>query len=135
MFRNLYTKQFAIFLVTGTIAAAANFFSRIAYSIFLPFYISVALSYVTGMVVSFIMMRKIVFRGYTTPFIRSLITFIFINLFSFFQNWGITMGMEYTILPKFGVQAYSADISSLTGIALPVVISFILYKKYSFSNR
>lgn len=135
MFRYLYTKQFAIFLVTGTIAAAANFFSRIAYSIFLPFYISVALSYVTGMVVSFILMRKIVFHGHTTPFLKSLITFVIINLFSFIQNWVITMTMEYAILPKIGITAYSADIASLTGIAFPVITSFLGYKKYSFSTR
>ncbi len=135
MFRHLYTKQFAIFLVTGTIAAAANFFSRIGYSIYLPFSISVVLSYATGMVVSFILMRKVVFHDHATPFLKSLITFVIINLFSFVQNWVISMTMEYAILPKIGITAYSLDIASLTGIAFPVITSFFGYKKYSFSTR
>lgn len=133
MIKQILTKQFAAFLVTGSIAAAVNFFSRIAYSLVLPFYVSVAVAYLTGMVASYFLMMRYVFSGHETPLGKSVTTFIAINLISLLQNWLVTMAMEYYVLPTVGIVRYSTYIASIVGIAFPIIWSFIGYKKFSFS--
>lgn len=133
MINQLRSKQFATYLVAGSIAAAVNFFSRIAYSLFMPFYISVAVAYITGMVASYFLMQRYVFSGHKTPLRKSITTFVIINLLSFIQNWLVTMVMKYYILPYIGVELYTSYISSIIGISFPVVTSFIGYKRFSFS--
>lgn len=133
--KSLLSKQFAAFLVTGSIAAAVNFFSRIVYSMILPFYASVAVAYITGMVASYLLMQKYVFSGHETPLKKSVTAFILINLISLLQNWFVTMAMEYYLLPAMGMVRYSAYIASIVGIAFPVAWSFIGYKKFSFASR
>lgn len=134
MIKQILTKQFATFLVTGSIAAAVNFFSRITYSLVLPFYVSVAVAYLTGMVASYFLMMRYVFFGHETPLAKSVTTFIFINLISLLQNWLVTMAMEYYVLPTVGIVQYSTYIASIVGIAFPVVWSFMGYRRYSFSG-
>ena len=133
MIKQILTKQFATFLLTGSIAAAVNFFSRIAYSLVLPFYVSVAVAYLTGMVASYFLMRRYVFSGHETPLGKSVSTFVAINLISLLQNWLVTMAMEYYVLPTIGEVQYSAYIASIVGIAVPVMWSFFGYKRFSFS--
>ena len=133
MIKQVLSKQFLAFLVTGSIAAAVNFFSRIAYSLVMPFYLSVAVAYVTGMITSYFLMTQYVFSGHETPIGRSVSTFVVINLISLLQNWLVTMAMEYYVLPTFGVVQYSTYIASIIGIAFPVAWSFIGYKKLAFS--
>ena len=53
-------KQFTLFVVTGGIAAAANFGSRILFNRWMDFSSAVILAYITGMVVAFLLALSLI---------------------------------------------------------------------------
>ena len=64
------SRQFLVFLLTGGIAAAVNFGSRILYNQWMGFSAAIVLAYITGMVTAFVLARLFVFRASvrcTTP--------------------------------------------------------------------
>ena len=61
MMRSFMNRQFLGFLLTGGLAAAVNFGSRIVYNRWLDFSSAVVLAYLTGMVTAFILARSFVF--------------------------------------------------------------------------
>jgi len=125
-------RQFTMFVVTGGIAAAANFGSRILFNRWVDFSSAVILAYVTGMVVAFMLAKAFVFRESTQSTNKSILFFIVVNVFAVLQTWLISMGLAVYILPAMGVNAFTHEIAHAVGIVAPVFTSYLGHKHFSF---
>jgi putative flippase GtrA len=130
--RQFFSKEFISFLITGGIAAAVNFLSRIFYNQYCSFSSSVMYAYLTGMITAFILARIFVFKKSTQSVQHSAIIFSLVNVVAAAQTWLISMGLNYYLLPMMGVTNYVPEISSAVGIAFPVFTSYIGHKHWSF---
>ncbi|MBE1159187.1 GtrA family protein [Dyella acidiphila] len=132
MIKQFMSRQFLGFLLTGGIAAAINFGSRILYNRYMDFSNAVILAYITGMITAFILARLFVFRQTQQPLHRSALFFTLVNVAAAAQTWLISMGLFYYVLPALGVVSYSKDIAHAIGVATPVVTSYLGHKRWSF---
>lgn len=132
MIRHFLTKEFIGFLVTGGIAAAVNFLSRIFYNQYCSFSSAVIFAYLTGMVTAFVLAKVFVFKQSTQSIRRSAIIFSLVNVIAAAQTWLISMGLNYYLLPMIGVTRFIPEISSAVGIAFPVFTSYLGHKHWSF---
>jgi putative flippase GtrA len=130
--RQFLSKEFIGFLVTGGIAAAVNFLSRIFYNQYCSFSSAVIFAYLTGMVTAFILAKIFVFKQSTQSIQRSAIIFSLVNIIAAAQTWVISMGLNYYLLPMIGVTRFIPEISSAIGIAFPVFTSYLGHKHWSF---
>ena len=126
------SRQFVIFLLTGGVSATVNFFSRILYNVAVPFSVAVALAYVTGMAVAFILAKRYVFGNSPYSLRKSVILFAVVNGVGLLESWLVSMVFEYHILPIIGVYEFTRSIATLIGIAVPAFTSFIGYKYWVF---
>ncbi|WP_454675709.1 GtrA family protein [Achromobacter pestifer] len=125
-------KQFTMFVVTGGIAAAANFGSRILFNYWMDFSSAVILAYITGMVVAFLLAKAFVFRESTQSTNKSILFFIVVNVFAVLQTWLISMGLAVYVLPAMGVKDFVHEIAHAAGIVAPVFTSYLGHKHFSF---
>lgn len=58
--------------------------------------------------------------------------FVLVNLVAVVQTWGISMGMDYYLLPKIGVAHFSSEIAHAVGILFPAFTSYLGHKHWSF---
>lgn len=132
MINEFVSKQFLAFLITGVIAAAINFGSRIIYNNFVVFSTAIILAYLTGMITAFVLAKLFVFTKCEQKLHHSAIYFTLVNVVAVVQTWLISMGLAYYILPYFKVTLYVPEIAHSVGIAVPVFTSYIGHKKWSF---
>ena len=132
MIHHFLSKQFVSFLITGGIAAAVNFLSRIFYNQYYSFSTAVIFAYLTGMVTAFILAKIFVFKASTQAIKRSALIFTLVNVLAATQTWIISMGLNFYVLPMIGVERYSAEIASAIGISSPVFTSYLAHKRWSF---
>ncbi|MDA8119227.1 MAG: GtrA family protein [Gammaproteobacteria bacterium] len=128
------SRQFGTFLVTGGIAAAVNFFSRIFYSRFVSFPFAVTLAYLTGMVIAFALARRFVFPGTIHSTGKSALLFGAVNIVGFLLAWTVSMVLAYYVLPHLGIQYFSYDIASFFGIMVPAFSSYFGHKYISLKQ-
>jgi putative flippase GtrA len=127
------SRQFLVFLITGGIAAAVNFGSRIVYNRWLDFSTSIVLAYLTGMITAFVLARLFVFKESQQALHRSAFWFVLVNLVAVFQTWLITMILAYVVLPSLGITHSVREIAHAVGVVVPVFTSYIGHKRWSFS--
>jgi len=131
MMRSFMNRQFLGFLLTGGLAAAVNFGSRILYNRWLDFSSAVVLAYLTGMVTAFILARSFVFTQGSQSVQRSAMFFVLVNGVAVLQTWAISMALYY-LLPIAGVTQWAPEIAHAVGVAVPVFTSYLGHKKFSF---
>lgn len=132
MMQQFMSRQFLAFLLTGGTAAAVNFGSRIAYSVWLDFSLAVILAYITGMITAFVLAKLFVFKQSQQSVHRSAAFFVLVNLVAILQTWAISMGLAYYLLPSLGVTLLVPEIAHAVGVAVPVFTSYIGHKRWSF---
>lgn len=122
------------FLLTGGVAAAVNFCSRIVYNLWVSFSAAVIIAYITGMITAFILARLFVFKDSSQSLNRSMFFFTLINLVAVLQTWLISMAMVYYILPEMGVDFFNRELAHALGIVVPVFTSYLGHKHLSFKS-
>lgn len=132
MIRHFMSRQFLVFLLTGGLAAAVNFGSRILYNQWCDFSTAVILAYLTGMVTAFVLARLFVFKQSSQSMQRSLLYFTLVNLVAVVQTWLISMGLAFYLLPMLGITHFSREIAHAIGVAAPVFTSYLGHKRWSF---
>lgn len=130
--RQFMSRQFLVFLLTGGTAAAVNFGSRIAYSLWFGFSTAVILAYLTGMVTAFVLARLFVFKTSGQSLHRSALFFALVNLVAAVQTWAISMALAYIVLPAWGVTQFAPEIAHAVGVMVPVFTSYLGHKRWSF---
>ncbi len=130
--RVFFSRQFVLFLITGGIAAAVNFGSRIVYNLWLDYSTSILIAYLTGMITAFVLARMFVFTETSHGIRRSAVYFSFVNVVAVAQTWAISMVLANYALPAMGVSRFVPEIAHAVGVAFPVFTSYLGHKHWSF---
>ena len=134
MIRQFMSRPFVAFLVTGGLAAAVNFGSRIVYNQWVDFSSAVVLAYLTGMVTAFVLARWFVFTDSGQSMRRSALWFVLVNLIAVLQTWAISMLLAFYVLPMMGVARFVAEVAHAVGVVVPVFTSYLGHKHWSFKS-
>ena len=126
------SRQFLVFLLTGGIAAAVNFGSRILYNQWMSFSAAIVLAYVTGMVTAFVLARLFVFRNSQRALHQSALYFVLVNGVAVLQTWAISLLLADWLLPLLGVGHFVHEIAHGVGVVVPVFTSYLGHKHLSF---
>ena len=126
------SRQFLAFLITGGLAAAVNFGSRIIYNQWVEFSSAVILAYLTGMITAFLLARTFVFTDGSQSVKRSATFFVLVNAVAVFQTWAISMLLAYYVLGWLSVTLFVPEIAHAVGVAVPVFTSYLGHKRWSF---
>jgi putative flippase GtrA len=130
--RIFLSRQFGAFLISGGIAAAVNFFSRILYDRWLGYSGAIFLAYLTGMVTAYVLAHFFVFRGGGHPLGRSVLLFTLVNVVAVLQTWAVSLLLARQVLPAMGVHAYTPEIAHAVGVMVPVFTSYLGHKYLTF---
>lgn len=126
------SRQFLVFLLTGGIAAAVNFGSRILYNQWMGFSAAIVLAYITGMVTAFVLARLFVFRDSQRALHHSALYFVLVNGVAVLQTWAISLLLADWLLPALGVRQYMHELAHAAGVVVPVFTSYLGHKHLSF---
>lgn len=133
MIRHLLTAQFALFLLVGGTAAAANWVARLVLSRWMGFGWAVVAAYAVGMATAFLLNRRFVFPRSTRPAALQARDFVFINVVSFPVVWIASIALDAG-LRALGMQRFTQELAHGVAVALPAVVSFLLYKFVAFRD-
>ena len=126
------SRQFLVFLLTGGIAAAVNFGSRILYNQWMGFSAAIVLAYITGMVTAFVLARLFVFRNSQRALHHSALYFVLVDGVAVLQTWAISLLLADWLLPALGVRQYMHELAHAAGVVVPVFTSYLGHKHLSF---
>jgi putative flippase GtrA len=126
------SREFVAFLITGGLAAAVNFGSRIVYNIWLDFSSAIILAYLTGMITAFVLAKVFVFKQSQQTLQKSAFYFILVNVVAIAQTWAISIGLAYYVLPMLGIHHFVTEIAHGIGVAAPVFTSYLGHKHFTF---
>lgn len=129
------SRQFLGFLLTGGLAAAVNFGSRIVYNQWMGFSAAIVLAYLTGMITAFVLARLFVFRDSDRALHQSALWFVLVNAVAVLQTWAISVLLADFVLPAMGVQRFVAEIAHAVGVIVPVFSSYLGHKHLSFGKK
>ncbi len=125
-------RQMAAFIATSGVAALANFVSRAAFSVFLPFALAIVAAFCVGLGTAFLLNRRYVFTDGTDTAAQQFVRFTAVNLIGLAQTLGISLLLANYLLPYFGWNWHAAEVAHAVGIAVPIVTSFLGHKYFSF---
>ena len=120
------------FLAAGAVAAAANFASRIALSLVLPYAPAVAVAYLIGMATAFTLNRRFVFTQATQALHRQAAWFVGVNALALLQTLAVSVALADYVLPRCGLTWHAAEIAHLAGIATPMFVSYFAHRHWTF---
>ena len=126
------SRQFVLFLITGGLAAAINFGSRILYSQWLDFSKAIVLAYITGMITAFVLAKIFVFKQSQQRLHHSALYFVLVNGVAIIQTWAISIALAYYLLPALGINQFVPEIAHGVGVIAPVFTSYLGHKYLSF---
>ncbi len=126
--------QFIRFVLAGGVAAAANYGSRFAFSLWFPYPVAITLAYGVGMVIAFALMRQYVFSAGGQPLLAQVIKFALVNALALLQTLVISLALARWLLPWMGVQQHVESIAHLVGVLAPVFTSFLGHRHGTFAR-
>jgi putative flippase GtrA len=132
MVATLFERRFLLFLAAGGTSVVANFLSRMLFSRWVSYPVAIALAYVVGMVVAFVLMRQFVFGAVARSVGPQALKFAVVNAWGFVQTLGVSYALARWILPAAGVTWYVEEISHFFGLCLLAVTSYTLHRTATF---
>ena len=125
-------RQFLKFLIAGGFAAFANIVSRVIFSYFFSYEISIILSFIVGLFFGYLLMRNYVFSFRKNLFFTQIIRFFLINIIALLQTFLITIFFKYLL--DFFLE--NIDIKELIahtlGVSFPSLTSYFANKHFTF---
>jgi putative flippase GtrA len=127
--------QFLRFLALGGLAAGVNWLSRFPLQRVMTFAQAVALAYVIGMVVAFVLFRLYVFPASPQPLNRQIRFFVLVNIAGIVQVWAVSMALVYYLFPAIGfVGALSEPVGHGIAIGVPTISSYFGHRYLTFRH-
>lgn len=126
------SRRFALFLVAGGIAAAANYGSRFGFSLWFSYPVAIVLAYLIGMAVAFALMRQYVFDGRGKAMGPQVLRFSVVNVLAVLQTLVVSLLLARWLLPMFGVTSHVEAIAHAVGVAVPVLTSYVGHRLATF---
>lgn len=127
----------ARFLLAGGVAAATNWFARMAFSTFLPLSLAIIAAYAIGMALGFILYRRYVFAAGSGELMRQVPAFLVVNL----VGAGIVLATTILLLALFEAAspslqtALKESIAHGLAIAVGAVANYLGHKLVTFSSH
>ena len=134
LFNRLFEYQYIRFLVVGGTSAAVAFVSRYFLDMFMDFKTAVAISYLFGMLVAFILNKKFVFDANGSNLNQQINRFVQVNLFGMALVWLVSVTLARYVFPALSFTWYADDIAHLIGLACPMISSYFGYRYYTFKQ-
>jgi putative flippase GtrA len=135
--RRLTSRQFFRYLVSGTLAASTNFFSRFAFRLLFSFGASVMLAYTAGAVVSFSLHRAYTFRTRHVSAHAQAARFTLVALLGIpLSGWlaeGALRALQ-SVAPGLAPARLEA-LAHLASLAGSTVYGYLAMKHFSFKTR
>ncbi|KGU56540.1 membrane protein [Xanthomonas phaseoli pv. phaseoli] len=128
----MISRQFIGFVVVGGIAAAANFSSRILLSHWLAYVPAIALAYLIGMTIAFVLNRQFVFKKAGNALHKQAFWFVTVNILAILQTIAISLLLARWLFPSVGFNFYPEAVAHAVGVITPIFTSFIGHKHLSF---
>jgi putative flippase GtrA len=130
--KRVEVRRFASFAVTGGFAAICNVGSRVLLSKVMRYELAVTIAYLVGMVVAFLLARRLVFEASQQPWRGELARFATVNLVSFAQVWLVSVGLVRYLFPWLHFGWHPESTAHLIGVASPLGFSYFAHKRYTF---
>lgn len=130
----MISKRFFMFLLSGGIAAGANFCSRILFSQWVPYSFAIVLGFIVGLVVAFVLMRKLAFNDTNNAAHSQVMWFLLVNAIALLQTFCVSLLLARWLLPLLGITRGAETIAHAIGVATPVLTSYIGHKRLSFRS-
>lgn len=124
--------QFMRYLAAGGFAAAANYFSRFAFSAWFAFETAVVLAFFVGLITGFVLMRQFVFEGAGKPLAPQAVKYVMVNLVALVLTVGVGSLLARWLLPVLGVDRHVEAIAHAFGVAVPVLTSYVGHRLATF---
>jgi putative flippase GtrA len=124
--------RFVLFLAAGGIAAAANFGSRFAFDLLMPYVPAIVLAYCVGMATAFTLNRAFVFTGAANPVRQQATWFVLVNLAAVAQTVLISLLFARWVFPATGMDWHPEAVAHAIGVVVPVFTSYIGHKTLTF---
>jgi len=124
--------QFSAFVVAGGLAALVNFGSRIVLGHWMPYWLSVVVAYLIGMMTAFALNRLFVFKSPSQDIRSQALWFAVINLAAVAQTLAVSLMLYHWIFPVMGLRYHSETLAHAVGVAVPVVTSYLGHKRLTF---
>lgn len=131
----MISRRFLLFIVAGGLAALANFGSRIAFSIVMPYVPSIVLAYCVGMATAFVLNRLFVFTNATGSLHSQGAWFVLVNIAAVLQTIIVSLLMRDWALPAMNVTFHPEAIAHGVGVIVPVYVSYIGHKRLTFRSN
>lgn len=134
--RDLFLRLPALcrFLLLGGLAAGVNLVSRYLLTPALGFEMAVAVAYVIGMAVAYLLFRAFVF-GASGRSVRSEVwRFTLVNIVALALVWAISVGLARVVFPAVAFTWHAEDLAHLIGVLSPALSSWIGHKRYTFGD-
>ena len=125
-------KQFFRFLLVGGFAAFANITSRIIFSKFFSYKLSIIFSFLVGLTTGFILMRNYVFVFQKNLIYRQIQRFILINLLNLIQIYFISLALNSLMSLLITKVELVELIAHIVGVLFPVITSYFAHKYFTF---
>ena len=120
------------YLVSGAVAAAANFGSRFIFSLWMNYEAAIVAAYCVGMVTAFVLMRRFAFRPATTSTRSQVLGFCLVNLAAVLQTVAVSSLLDRWVLPALAVPGNHEALSHAIGVVVPVFTSWFGHRHVSF---
>ena len=128
----ILSRQFFLFLFSGGVAAVVNFSIRFFYDNFMSFGSAVICSYITAMIIAYLLMRLIVFEKTKKRINKEFSLFVIVNIFAIGLTWIVSVGLADLIFPKIGFQWHRYEVAHFFGIVVPAFSSYFGHKNFTF---
>jgi putative flippase GtrA len=125
-------KQFVQFLFAGGVAAGCNFGSRFLFSRWVNYEVAITLAYLVGMLVAFLLMRKLVFNAKGKALMPQIVKFVVVNMLALLQTLLISVALARWLFPQWGIVDHAEAIAHLIGVLTPVLSSYFGHKFLTF---
>ena len=120
------------FILFGGLAAFANITSRIIFSKFFSYELSIIFSFLIGLTIAFTLMRKYVFVFKKNHIYRQIRRFILINILSLMQTFFISLGLNLLLSLIVNKVQLVELIAHIVGVSFPVITSYFAHKYFTF---
>jgi putative flippase GtrA len=121
-------------MMTGGLAALCNIGARILLSRVMRYELSVAIAYLVGMIVAFVLARSFVFERSMRAWHVQLTRFATVNFFAFIQVWLVSVGLARLLFPWLAFHWHPETVAHLIGVVSPVLFSYYAHKHFSFRS-
>ncbi|MSP53978.1 MAG: GtrA family protein [Gammaproteobacteria bacterium] len=128
----MLNKEFVKFVFSGGLAAGANFFSRMLFSLVFNYPVSIVLAYLVGMTTAYLLFKFFVFQKGENSTQKQIGYFIFINLLAIILILITSLLCYKFVFSRLENVFWRESLSHLVGITVTTLSSYLGHKKLTF---